>query len=851
MKAFLSHSSKDKSIVRKIADRLGCARCEYDEYTFEYTLNSKAIRTALARSDIFVLFLSENSTGSSFVDEEIRHSLDLRAQGKLKKILIFPLDDTSYKALPEWMQSINNVIRLSSYHSIYRKIESELFELEMINSQSSMIVIPREEEEQELRKALSKPPGDAPIALHIVGHTGIGRRTLLREALKKTFPRQIQTFIQIPLGKFEGPNEFYRRLYELFVVSSIDRQISDFEKFRNSSEEEQVELLCDLFIEVGKGEEFIIVDDQGGVYTDSGNYQTYLVSLVDKLRGASRPFVGFIQTRMMPLRYREENIGSFHQHLTSMSDTQISQLTSFSLKDSKVDYSAKQLSDICLLLDGNPINVKLAMKAIGSYGLASFIADPSILIEWKRRRAEDFLSKIEFCNTEIDILSVLFDYRYVGLEIIIDILTDEIGEITTSLRRLEEYCCIERSGSLYTIPSALRDAIGRDRRFQKKDSWRKAAASKIVDVVSKYNGDDRAPVSLLETAAIASIIADKPKLLISRYILPSYYVTLALRAYQDDRQKAAIDFSNLAWDGKNNLTTDAKIEVLRIRGLASARLGDEDGLNFALKELGTFPRDKVACRHKFFLEGFSLRLRRRLDDAEKKFLAAHKLAPRNLSINRELANIYRLRREFVEGESYARAAFGVAPTNPFILDILLECLLGKSQENIAVDHSEINRLLQDLAKYGDVPGSSFYQTRVAHDLFQRNMLPDALRAATKAIERTADFLPCRYLRAEIYLAMSNAQDARKDLNSINSILERRGGFSEIDEGKAVDLEIRILVEEFDFRSAIERLKNSQFLPFKSTVRLSKKIARAIKEYPSSADNTSKKWASEFELSLRN
>jgi TIR domain len=62
MKAFLSHSSKDKSFVRRIADKLGPARCEYDEYSFEYTLNAQAIRQTFARADLFVLFLSENST---------------------------------------------------------------------------------------------------------------------------------------------------------------------------------------------------------------------------------------------------------------------------------------------------------------------------------------------------------------------------------------------------------------------------------------------------------------------------------------------------------------------------------------------------------------------------------------------------------------------------------------------------------------------------------------------------------------------------------------------------------------------------------------------------------------------
>jgi TIR domain len=217
MKAFLSHSSKDKSLVRQIADKLGPTRCEYDEYSFEYTLNAQAIRQAFARADLFVLFLSENSTKSTFVNEEIRTALNFRAQGTIKKVIIFPLDATSYRELPDWLRATNVVIRLQRPLTIFRKIEAELFALEVENSGIAPVLIPRAEEEQALRTALSLPPGQSPVALHIVGHIGIGRRTLLRETLKRVFPRKIQTFIPIVLGKFEGANEFYRRLYELFV----------------------------------------------------------------------------------------------------------------------------------------------------------------------------------------------------------------------------------------------------------------------------------------------------------------------------------------------------------------------------------------------------------------------------------------------------------------------------------------------------------------------------------------------------------------------------------------------------------------------------------------------------------
>src|SRR5437660_12439097 len=99
LRAFLSHSSKDKTFVREVARILGDLQSELDERSFEYKFNVAAIRDALARADIFACFLSENSIHSSFVDEEQHAALEARGRGLLKKVMIFALDNTSFKSL--------------------------------------------------------------------------------------------------------------------------------------------------------------------------------------------------------------------------------------------------------------------------------------------------------------------------------------------------------------------------------------------------------------------------------------------------------------------------------------------------------------------------------------------------------------------------------------------------------------------------------------------------------------------------------------------------------------------------------------------------------------------------------
>lgn len=283
MKAFLSHSSKDKAVVRAVADRLGLARCEYDEYTFEFTLNSEAIRNALKRSTLFVFFLSYNSIRSDFVAEELRIALESRSAGTLRRVLIFSLDVTSYKALPEWMREINVAFHIANAKSISRKIEASLIALEAETRSRLEVYIRRDDDERDLRRALRLAPGKAPIALHAVGHYGIGRRTFLQKSLTELYPRAITGFIEIPLHRYEGAEEFYRRLHEQHVVGSLEDAVKDFEAFGQMSLDEQVDALADLMADLSRLGDFTIVDDQGGAYDEEGKYKPFLIELLKNL----------------------------------------------------------------------------------------------------------------------------------------------------------------------------------------------------------------------------------------------------------------------------------------------------------------------------------------------------------------------------------------------------------------------------------------------------------------------------------------------------------------------------------------------------------------------------------------
>jgi hypothetical protein len=71
MKAFLSHSSRDKATVEAVAAELGAANVELDAETFDRGIvNVAAIQEALKRSTLYVLFLSRDAVASGVVRYE-------------------------------------------------------------------------------------------------------------------------------------------------------------------------------------------------------------------------------------------------------------------------------------------------------------------------------------------------------------------------------------------------------------------------------------------------------------------------------------------------------------------------------------------------------------------------------------------------------------------------------------------------------------------------------------------------------------------------------------------------------------------------------------------------------------
>jgi hypothetical protein len=393
--------------------------------------------------------------------------------------------------------------------------------------------------------------------------------------------------------------------------------------------------------------EFILVIDDSSVFADDGDYQPFLGVLVKELAKDGRPSIGFVQNRMMPMPKRVNYPNSFHQYLNPLSDKDVGEILGLALNRDKVEYTRDQARRVVELIDGHPYNVQFAVQFIRAYGIQSLIDDPRDLIEWKNRRAEDFLARIEFSETESNALSILSEYRYLASGTIAEAIGADTQTVATVLRRLEEFCCIERRGNYFHITHPIREGVRRDPRFERTNEWKQRVADKICDLVSSYKDEDDVPLSILDSSIQAAARSGKPHPYLSMFILPSHLLRIARDYYDADKRTLCMEFCARAFGMKDRLTSDALVEVLRLWGLSAARSNEKEAFKNVLQELAKL-HSRIARRVRLFLEGFDLRNRSRLDEAEEKFRAAWDLGKHNQSINRELAKLYCRQKRYVD-----------------------------------------------------------------------------------------------------------------------------------------------------------------------------------------------------------
>lgn len=267
MRVFLSHSSQDRDYVQKVAAQLRPGTYELDSQTFTVGESSaNAALEALARCEIFCIFLSRNSLESSFVKFEIDQAIEAKARGKIHLVLGYCLDQSGLDNAPHSLRSINLKRHLGDPSSTARHIQGAMISLEDQMRKIANPFLGREEELRDLERQVCDIDRPQTKCLFIAGNFGSGRRTLARKFFQNQFPAVGRFAPAIQIEPFAGPDELYRAvlvgLKPSLLPSELNKLITEFGSLSNQAREEATASLINALLD--ENQMAFVMDNGGG-----------------------------------------------------------------------------------------------------------------------------------------------------------------------------------------------------------------------------------------------------------------------------------------------------------------------------------------------------------------------------------------------------------------------------------------------------------------------------------------------------------------------------------------------------------------------------------------------------------
>lgn len=773
MKAFISHSSKDKGFVEKMVGQLRPGTYELDSQTFDLGLvNAEAILKSMKRCDLFCLILSKESANSNYVNFETLLSHEMFARGTIDRFLVLCIDDKAFNLASENVKFFNVARKNLAPESAARIVQGQLLSAAKTKSNLSHPFIGREDEIDLLGRQINdhrRPPSKA---IYISGNVGSGRRSIAEHFLRQYFPQVGNVLPTIDAEQFSGLEELHRKvLMKLRPTITARELLVRAQSFTVATDIEKSRMIADLFNSLLSAREAAFVVDYGGILTDSGGLTAEIDSLFSHLNDRPHPCIIFISARMIPRRHRRTQDDISYIAVRSLTRPATGGVISRLSKDRAIELTDENLEELITLSDSHPYNIYRMIDEVEDRGLDLFLANPSDFINWKHRRSSEYLMSVRLSEIDISILAILKILPELDFLAIVESLELDGEEASEAITKLLNLHVVESANQCFIVAPALRVAVERDSRIRLPQNIERSAIGTLANSLALRLEEGTAPVSLVDSTVLASLQSgDAIPDIAGGFLLPSHYIWMARRSYDERRWIDCIRYAKDALKGRAQISKSGFVGACRFLCLAAARIGDDETFQYGLTMLREIAKDDWAKSNLAFLEGFNSRLKGHLPEAEKSFRQAYNLSPGNFSAARELASVYLDLGNFDEAEIFARETYRQAPSNPFQVDILVAVLVKKYQGRFE-NRAELDDLFRVLEQVGEEGGRSFFTTRRAEFEHLWGDNREALRLIEKAVRRTPNLFEPRRLHAEILLKSGNKTKAYETISVMKEMVD--------------------------------------------------------------------------------
>lgn len=691
IKAFLSHSSLDKEIVRKIKVKLQRIWTYFDEDCFEAGEDFRyAITSKLANTKLFILFASKNSLNSAWVKFEMDEAFWQAIKRDDIDFVVLSLDDIKISQLPNWMKKskFESAINPELAAQIIRKL---LFDGTSVNKN---VYMGREENTKQIYDDINQMLPEFPNIIALTGLNGIGRRTFASDIFSKRFSLDYNT--EFFLGDTEGIADLYRKLVDENLDKFSQQEINDsYNLFIELPPRGKIEEIARILALYSEKRAYPVIVDNGAMLDDNGFYKRDYLEL---LRSFSENFPDhyllLIHNRLPQLNV-SDSLLVYRKRINALDDKSCYAVFEAMLKRNNVAVrDVGQVREISSYLEGYPPAIIYAVRECVLEGVDIVCNDKSALMDFKSGLFIKYLNELPIEDLDHLVLSALYNIGDMTIQVLSSVISKTLEDVSASLRKCLNYSIIdERSNGMYGIAAPINIAVSRRcKRYSTKEF------SDIAHVLIKEFWDKNAVPNIdIANIIIQTILnanLDDELQNFKDFILPSNLLRAAKDAYNSQEWEQAEKYSRKTLDLDRTLD-EAKIILFKalVRQENSKnrdRLNiDEDKL---LTELRASFQKKV-----YYLAGFRLWKRNDFWGAIEQFKLAKKAGDNSIQLHRDLAECLYQTDNIPEAQKEIDIV--MEPTrkinNPFILDlaskIAINALNFSLADNFLIQQARVDK----------------------------------------------------------------------------------------------------------------------------------------------------------------
>lgn len=714
-KAFLSHSSAQKDFVRKVYKLLGASRCVFDECCFD---NGKKIIDEILRglqnTDLFILFVSNESLDSDWVQQEIVLADMFMQKHGLKQILPILIDPNikpgADERIPVWMkQFLMKPIRSPEMAKL--KILNALRHLDMdtnpIYKAKRNLFVGRYKEKEELEGILNLYVEPHYNTICVSGLEGIGRRTFLRKFFEeKHMLNTSNEPILISLNNRSSIDNLILSLlkYQKDVISSDDLAVLD-----SKSITEKTSILQNLFRSLANENEYIFIIDDGCVVRPTMEVSNWFVKAIDIPENHDCFYISVISRFRPSHRFLSNHDDFISISIDALSIPEVRNLF-FGYGKALGLSSSSKYNEILSTLNGIPSQVYYAVEYIQRFGIDLTLRNKGIILDYGDKPVMSIIADIKARGEEsFSLLVLLSKLQTTSYDMIYNLVgnNDFVNQELEFFYVSGVFSLFGENKEYIEVHYSIADYIRRSR-VDIKPEYRQKLDESVEDFV------DRQATNVLFTDLSqmyhdirGAIMAGKE--ISSKYYLPSFTLNAIAELYNNSQYNSVINLIDKMLLKSNQYDENTIREYKYWLCMSLARNKDR---RFE-KEVEYF----YESADYYFLKGFYWRLKKDLRKAEEYLGDALKLNSNHQRTKREIVNVYIMNENYQEGLALAKENFMRKKTNPFHIQAYFICLLHNNEQNVESVQEELSMLLELIQKSLDKKAKSMYTTMLGEYIY--------------------------------------------------------------------------------------------------------------------------------------